>query len=327
MNAHTDEAPSSPRLLDQVRTEIRVRHYSRKTEQSYCYWIRFFIRYHNMKHPRDMGATEVSDFLSFLAIKRNVSPSTQNTALNAIIFLYRKVLQVEQIELDEFTRAKTKKRLPVVMTHEEALQVLAELKGTHWLMASLLYGCGLRLMECIRLRVKDIDFDRRSIIVRQGKGGKDRVTVLPLKLAKPLREQINSVRKLHNYDLSLGYGDVQLPYAIERKYPNASKTLAWQFVFPSTKLAKDPRSSQIRRHHIYETVLQKAVKMAVRRSGIKKLATCHTFRHSFATRLLERGTDIRTVQELLGHSHVQTTEIYTHVLKINKAGIFSPIDE
>lgn len=326
MPAHLQGA-DAPRLLDKVRQAIRVRHYSIRTEESYTYWIRYFIRYHKLRHPRDMGGEEINQFLTFLAVQRAVSPATQNLALNAIMFLYKSVLEIELGTFDNFIRAKYKKRLPVVFTHEEATRVLARMTDTPWLMASLLYGCGLRLMECVRLRVKDVDFDRRSLIVRHGKGGKDRVTVLPIKLVEPLQTQIASVKNLHEFDLNDGFGNVYLPYAIARKYPNAGKTLAWQYVFPATKRSQDPRSKFVRRHHIDESVLQKAVRSAIRQSGINKPASCHTFRHSFATRLLERGADIRTVQELLGHSHVNTTEIYTHVLKISKSGILSPIDE
>lgn len=318
---------NAPRLLDQVREAIRLRHYSIRTEESYCYWIRYFVRFHKMRHPKEMGAVEINQFLTFLAMQRTVSPATQNQALNAIVFLYRTVFAMDMGNFDDFVRAKHKPRLPVVMTHAEATCVLSGLSGLPWLMASLLYGCGLRLMECVRLRVKDVDFDRRSVIIRQGKGGKDRITVLPTILLEPLKAQLASVRHLHDFDLSEGFGEVYLPYAIERKYPNANKTFAWQYVFPASKRALDPRAKKQRRHHIDESVLQKAVRAAVRKAGINKPATCHTFRHSFATRLLERGTDIRTVQELLGHSHVNTTEIYTHVLKINKSGILSPIDE
>jgi integron integrase len=318
---------NSPRLLDRVRSVIRLLHYSVKTEQSYVYWIRFYIRYHKLRHPKDMGPAEITQFLSFLAQHRNVSPSTQNQALNAISFLYKRVLEIELGEFSNFVRAKPKRRLPVVLTHEEATRILQLMKGREWLMASLLYGCGLRLTECIRLRVKDIDFQQKALIVREGKGGKDRVTVLPQKLVPHLQQQLDHVKNLHLFDLSEGYGDVFLPYAISRKYPNAGKTFAWQYVFPASQRSVDPRSGVTRRHHLDETVLQKAVRRAVREAGINKPASCHTFRHSFATRLIQRGNDIRTVQELLGHAHVQTTEIYTHVLKINKNAILSPIDD
>ena len=323
--SHQD--PTRPRLLDQVREAIRLRHYSIKTEQSYVYWVKFFINYHNKRHPLEMGADEINQFLAYLALQRNVSPSTQNQALNAIAFLYRQVLEQNPGDFSNFPRAKRKKRLPVVFTHEEAIQVIDHLKGRNRLMAGLLYGCGLRISECLRLRVKDVEFGQQSLYVHDGKGGKDRVTVLPQKLIPPLRNQIEHVRNLHEFDLSEGYGEVYLPYALARKYPNAGKSPAWQYVFPASKLSKDPRSDKIRRHHVDDSVLQKAVKQAIRAAGINKSASCHTFRHSFATRLLQRGADIRTVQELLGHSHVHTTEIYTHVLKINKTGVLSPVDE
>jgi integron integrase len=311
MSAHQTGA-NAPRLLDQVRQAIRVRHYSIRTEESYTRWIRYFIRFHKLRHPRDMGGEEINQFLTFLAVQRNVSPATQNQALNAIMFLYKSVLEIDLGTFDKFTRAKYKKRLPVVLTHDEATHVLSQLSKVPWLMASLLYGCGLRLMECVRLRVKDVDFDHRSLIVRHGKGGKDRITVLPVKLIEPIKAQIASVKNLHEYDLSEGYGDVYLPYALARKYPNAGKMFAWQYIFPASKRSRDPRSNMMRRHHLDESVLQKAVRSAVSKSGINKPATCHTLRHSFATRLLERGADIRTVQELLGHSHVNTTEIVAY---------------
>lgn len=318
---------NSPRLLDQVRSVIRLLHYSVKTEKSYIYWIRFYIRFHKLRHPKEMGPVEITQFLSFLAQQRNVSPSTQNQALNAISFLYRKVLQIELGEYSNFVRARPKRRLPVVLTHEEATRILQLLQGREWLMANLLYGCGLRITECMRLRVKDLDFHQNALIVREGKGGKDRVTVLPQKLVPHLKQQLDHVKNLHQFDLSEGYGDVYLPYAIARKYPNAGKSFAWQYVFPASQRSVDPRSGVIRRHHLDETVLQKAVRRAVREAGINKPASCHTFRHSFATRLIQRGNDIRTVQELLGHAHVHTTEIYTHVLKINRNAIISPIDD
>lgn len=325
--ANQSAGGDKPRLLDQVRNAIYVRHYSMKTEKAYTYWIKYFIRFHKLRHPRDMAGAEIMEFLTYLAVERNVSPGTQNQALNAIAFLYKKVLEIDLDDFGNFVRAKTRRKIPVVLTHEEATTILSLMQGHTWLMANLLYGCGLRLTECIRLRVKDVIFEQRAIIVRDGKGGKDRVTVLPGKLVMHLKQQIEKVKNLHIFDLNEGFGDVYLPYAIARKYPNAGKTLAWQYIFPASKRSIDPRSNIERRHHIDESVLQKSVRQAVRISGIQKLATCHTFRHSFATRLIQRGSDIRTVQELLGHSQVQTTEIYTHVLKINKNAIISPIDD
>lgn len=320
-------AEGEPRLLDKLHEAIKVRHYSVRTERAYAHWIKRFIFYHSKRHPTVLGAEEVGEFLSWLAVQRNVSAATQGQAYNAIVFLYRHVLEQELGDIVAFTRSRKLRRLPVVFTHEEALRVLAQMRGREWLMAMLLYGSGLRLLECARLRVKDIDFDNRALLVRDGKGARDRVTVLPDNAVQPLRHQIEHVRRLHAYDLTEGYGEAKLPYALARKYPNAGKELGWQFVFPASKRSHDPAGGKIRRHHIDPSVLQKAVRVALRRSGIHKPASCHTFRHSFATRLLQRGADIRTVQELLGHSDVHTTEIYTHVLNINKRGIRSPIDE
>ncbi|KPK37609.1 MAG: integrase [Gammaproteobacteria bacterium SG8_47] len=318
---------SEPRLFDRLHEAIKVRHYSVRTERAYRYWIKRFIFFHDKRHPSELGGQEVNAFLSWLATQRDVSAATQGLALNAIVFLYRHVLEQELSDIGTFVRSKQPRRLPVVFTHDEALRVLAQLRGREWLMANLLYGSGLRLLECARLRVKDIDFHNRALLVRYGKGGRDRVTVLPDSAVQPLREQIEYVRRLHAYDRAEGYGEAKLPYALARKYPNAGKELGWQFVFPASKRSPDPDSDKIRRHHIHSSVLQKAVKTAIRRAAIHKPASCHTFRHSFATRLLQRGADIRTVQELLGHSDVHTTEIYTHVLNINKRGVRSPVDE
>lgn len=316
-----------PRLLDQVKKAIQVRHYSIRTEQAYIHWVKNYIYFHKKKHPKEMGDVEISAFLSYLASERNVSASTQNQALNALVFLYRKVLGIEVGVFKDLERAKKPKRLPVVLSHDEAIDVLSHIEGTSSVMANLLYGSGLRLMECVRLRIKDIDFKFKQITIRNGKGKKDRVTLLPESLIDPIRVAIKHAKNIHQFDLSEGFGGVYLPYALARKYPNAQVETGWQYVFPASKRAKDPRSNKIRRHHISETVLQKAVKAAVRKTSIVKPASCHTFRHSFATRLLGKGTDIRTVQELLGHENVSTTEIYTHVLNINKRGVLSPIDE
>lgn len=318
---------NSPRLLDQVKHAIQVRHYSIRTEQAYVHWIKNYIYFHNKKHPNEMGDDEISAFLSHLATTKNVSASTQNQALNALVFLYRKVLDIDVGAFKGLVRAKQPKRLPVVLSHDEAIEVLSHIEGMSSLMANLLYGSGLRLMECVRLRIKDVDFKFKQITVRNGKGNKDRVTLLPESLIEPIKKAISHAKKVHQFDLSEGFGEVYLPHALARKYPNAATETGWQYLFPASKRAKDPRSSKIRRHHIYETVLQKAVKAAVRKTNIIKPASCHTFRHSFATRLLKKGTDIRTVQELLGHENVKTTEIYTHVLNINKRGVLSPIDE
>lgn len=318
---------TAPRLLDQVISAIQVRHYSIRTEQAYVRWIKNYIYFHNKQHPKDMGDEEITAYLSHLASVKNVSASTQNQALNALVFLYRKVLEIEVGCFKDLVRAKTPKRIPVVLSHDEAIDVLSHIDGMKWLMASLLYGSGLRLMECVRLRIKDIDYKFKQITVRDGKGKKDRVTLLPDSLIEPLKEAIDHATNIHRFDLSEGFGEVYLPHALARKYKNAPIETGWQYIFPASKRATDPRSNKVRRHHISETVLQKAVKIAVSKTTIMKPASCHTFRHSFATRLIEKGTDIRTVQELLGHENVSTTEIYTHVLNINKRGVLSPIDE
>jgi integron integrase len=315
-----------PRLLDRVRNSIRTKHYSIRTEHAYVNWIRRFILFHNKRHPSEMGKTEIEAFLTHLAVNRNVAPSTQKQALSALLFLYRQVLGRELPWLDDVTRAKKPSRLPVVLTVDEVAKLLNKLSGDKWLMASLLYGSGLRLLECMRLRVHDIEFDRRQIMVRNGKGGKDRVTVLPDPVAEPLRRQIEKVRIIHEEDTLEGFGEVYLPFALERKYPNAAKTLGWQYLFPADKESRDPRSGKIRRHHLGEKVLQRAVKQAVRDARIEKPASCHSLRHSFATYLLEQGQDIRTVQELLGHKDIRTTQIYTHVMGRGAFGVMSPLE-
>jgi integron integrase len=318
--------PAEPRLLEQVRGVIRLRHYSIRTEQAYLQWISRFILFHHKRHPRDMGATEVTAFLSDLAIRRNVAASTQNQALHAILFLYRNVLAIKLPWLDEVQRAKKPQHLPVVFTREEVKALLAQLQGTLWLMAMLTYGCGLRLLECLRLRVKDADFQYRQVIVRNAKGQKDRVTVLPGTLLEPLRTHLSRVRGLHEADLRDGFGRVYLPHALASKYPNADREWGWQYVFPSSRRSIDPRSGIERRHHAPEDALQRAVKQAIRKAGIVKPGSVHTLRHSFATHLLESGYDIRTVQELLGHADVKTTMIYTHVLNRGGRGVVSPAD-
>ncbi|HPT51622.1 MAG TPA: integron integrase [Accumulibacter sp.] len=325
-NRSASESGSPPRLLDQVRGRIRLKHYSLRTEQAYLDWIRRFIRFHGRRHPREMGAAEVGAFLTHLAVEGKVAASTQNQAKSALLFLYRQVLDCELPWLDNVERAKAPKRLPVVLTQTEVQALLTRLRGTHWLLASLLYGAGLRLMEGLRLRVKDVDFKRKEILVRDGKGFKDRVTMLPMALVEPLRAHLERVRELHRRDLAAGLGAVYLPYALERKYPNAACEWIWQYVFPSIKLAVDPRSGETRRHHVQDQALQRAVKQAVRDADLSKPATPHTLRHSFATHLLEGGYDIRTVQELLGHSDVSTTMIYTHVLNKGGRGVVSPLD-
>ncbi|MDH1054664.1 integron integrase [Aquipseudomonas alcaligenes] len=315
-----------PKLLDQVREQIRLRHYSIRTEAVYLEWVKRYIRFHKYRHPQEMGGPEVEAFLSDLAVRRDVSASTQNQALSAILFLYKQVLQIELPWMDGVIRARRPQRLPVVLTREEVASVLAQLDGTLWLIASLLYGSGMRLMEVLRLRVKDVEFARLEILIRDGKGQKDRVTMLPRKLAAPLELHLQRVRALHEQDLREGYGRANLPHALARKYPNAAAEWGWQFVFPSVNRSEDPRSGGIFRHHLHEKTIQRAVRNAVRRVGLHKPATPHTLRHSFATHLLESGQDIRTVQELLGHSDVKTTQIYTHVLNRGGLGVLSPLD-
>lgn len=320
------EAPRQPRLLDQVRERCRVKHYSLRTEQAYTHWIRRFILFHGKRHPRDMGAPEVEAFLTHLAVKEDVAPATQNQALAGILFLYRDVLGVELPWLDGVTRAKRPPRLPVVLTRDEVRALLAQLDGVFWLIASLMYGSGLRLMEALRLRVKDVDLDRREVTVREGKGAKDRRTMLPGTLVEPLQRQREKVAAIHERDREAGLAPVYLPHALARKYPNAGKELAWQFLFPAGQPGVDPRSGVVRRHHLHESAVQRAIKGAVRAAVILKPASSHTLRHSFATHLLEDGYDIRTVQELLGHSDVRTTQIYTHVLNRGGLTVRSPLD-
>ena len=320
------ESGLSPRLLDQVRARIRVKHYSIRTEQAYLDWIRRFIRHFGKRHPKDMGAEEIAAFLSHLAVAGRVSASTQNQAKSALLFLYKEVLAFELPWLNKVESAKAPKRLPVVLTRDEVMAVLSRLEGGHSLIARLLYGTGLRIMECLRLRVKDIDFARNEILVRDGKGAKDRITMLPESLAAVLQEHLARVRELHRQDIEAGYGEVYLPYALDRKYPAAGREWMWQYVFPSASLSVDPRSGVVRRHHVQDQAVQRAIRQAVRDAGVNKPATPHTLRHSFATHLLESGYDIRTVQELLGHSDVSTTMIYTHVLNRGGRGVASPLD-
>jgi len=318
--------PRPPRLLDQVRDRCRLKHYSLRTERVYLYWIKRFILANRKRHPRDMGVVEVEAFLSSLATRDDVAASTQNQALSALLFLYRQVLGIELPWMESVVRAKRPRKIPVVLSREEVARLLALLDGQVWLMAGLLYGAGMRLMECVRLRVKDVDFGRNEICVRNGKGGKDRRVPLPRRLRERLREQVERVRVIHGQDLLLGLGEVHLPHALARKYVNAGREFGWQYVFPSPRYSLDPRTGRKRRHHVDEAVLQRAVKTARARAGIDKPATCHTFRHSFATHLLEDGHDIRTVQELLGHKDVATTQIYTHVLGRGAGGVLSPLD-
>lgn len=313
-------------LLDEVRAAIRLRHYSIRTEEAYVGVIRRFILYHDKRHPREMGVDEIRQYLSHMATNDRVAASTQNVALSALLFLYKEVLQVELGLVDGVERAKRPQRVPVVLTSDEVRRVLSHLTGTHHLMASLLYGAGLRLMECVRLRIKDIDFDYKQITVRDGKGERDRRTLLPAPLAEALSYHLARIRLQHEADVRAGYGNVYLPYALDRKYPNAATEWVWQYVFPASKLSVDPRSSVVRRHHASEDGLQHAVKGALKQAGIQKRASCHTLRHSFATHLLEAGYDIRTIQELLGHADVATTMIYTHVLNKGGKAVRSPLE-
>lgn len=313
------------RFMDKLKVFIRARNLAYKTEKTYCLWIKRYIRYHQMQHPEQMNDGHVEQFLHHLAVVENVSVGTQKVALNAIAFLYNQFLQQPLGQIN-ITKAKVQRRVPTVFSHAEAMNIIQRLSHPWQLIAQLMYGGGLRTSESIGLRVKDIDFDQQIIIVRNGKGNKDRRTVLPDQCVDRLREQITIVARQHEIDCQNGYGDVYLPNALARKYPSAVRELAWQYLFPSTRLSKDPRSNTIRRHHVYDRSLQRNVKESIRQCGIAKHANCHTFRHSFATRLLEQGNDIRTVQELLGHANVATTEIYTHVLNKGVMGVRSPVD-
>ncbi len=319
-------APHSPRLLDQVHEAIRRLHYSRRTEEAYAHWIKRFIFWSGKRHPATLGEPDVSAFLSHLAVERNVAAATQNQALAALLFLYKQVLGRDLAWLDGMVRAKRPVRLPVVLSPLEAESLLAQLRGVHALMAGLLYGSGLRLMECLRLRVKDVDFAYRQILVRDGKGEKDRVTMLPERLVQTLHAQLGEAKRLHAIDLREGHGEVHLPYALARKYPRAGYEWAWQYVFPSEARSVDPDDGVIRRHHLHDSVLHRALKQAAASAGLTKPVSAHVLRHSFATHLLQSGYDIRTVQELLGHSDVSTTMIYTHVLNKGGRGVKSPLD-
>lgn len=315
-----------PRLLDQVRDKLRVKHYSIRTEQTYVDWIKRYIFFHDKRHPKDLDAADIEAFLTHLAVAGKVAASTQNQAKSALLFLYREVLEIQLPWLDNVTQARAPKRLPVVLTVSEVQAVLSRLSGSHLLIASLLYGGGMRLMEAVRLRVKDVEFSRGEIIVREGKGFKDRVTMLPEAVVNGLKLHLAKVKALHDEDLARGFGEVYLPFALDKKYPNAGREWGWQYVFPSKNLSVDPRSGVTRRHHLDEKGVQRVMKQAVRDAGLVKPATPHTLRHSFATHLLQSGYDIRTVQELLGHSDVSTTMIYTHVLNKGGRGVTSPLD-
>jgi integron integrase len=316
---------NKPKLLDEMRHVLRRHHYAYRTEQSYLSWVKRYILFHDKQHPRTMGQPEVEAFLTHLAVNRKVSASTQNQAMNAILFLYKRVLEIELPWLDGVQPAKRGKHLPVVLTREEVRAAFARLDGRNWLVASLLYGTGLRIMEALRLRVQDIDFSRHQILVRQAKGAKDRVTILPEQLVDPLHQQFAKARAIHETDLAEGFGRVYLPFALARKYPTAECEWCWQYVFPATRRGIDPYSGVERRHHLHEKVIQRAVKTAIRSAGITKPASCHTLRHSFATHLLEDGYDIRTVQELLGHKDIRTTQIYTHVMNKGANAVRSPL--
>lgn len=315
-----------PRLLDEVRRRLRLKHYSLRTEQVYLGWIRRYILFNNKRHPRQMGGVEVERFLSDLAVRGGVAAGTQNQALSALLFLYREVLGLDLPWLTDIVRAKRPRRLPTVLARDEVQRLLAAMDGRPWLLASLLYGTGMRLMECLRLRAKDVDFARNEITVRNGKGGKDRRTMLPRSLVEPLQREIERARSLHQHDLAQGFGETRLPHALARKYPRAARDFGWQFVFPSLQRSIDPLDGVERRHHFDDAVLARALRRACKRAGIDKPVSAHTLRHTFATHLIEGGYDIRTVQELLGHKDVSTTQIYTHVLNRGGRGVLSPLD-
>ena len=323
---HAQPLQHSPKLLELFREAMRVRHYSKRTEDTYCTWVRRFVHFHKLRHPKDMGEPQINAFLTHLAVKEKVSSSTQNQALSALLFLYRYVIGKETGDLGDVIRARKPVRLPVVLTRKEVKALLAQLSGDKWLMASLMYGAGLRLMECLRLRVQDIDFSRNEILVRDGKGAKDRITMLPESLKKPLGDHLKQVKSVHDKDIAEGWGRVLLPGALDRKYPNAPAEWRWQWIFPQENRWKNTKIGEEGRHHMDESLIQKAVKEAAVYAQLTKRATCHTFRHSFATHLLEGGYDIRTVQELLGHNDVRTAMIYTHVLNRGPSGVRSPVD-
>lgn len=320
-------ARGGPRLLDQVRARIRAKHYSLRTEQAYVAWVRRFILANGKRHPREMGAAEVEAFLSDLAVRGRVAAGTQNQALAALLFLYREVLGIELPWMESIVRAKRPRRLPVVLSRDEVRRLLAGMEGQTGLVAALLYGSGMRVTECVRLRIKDVDFARSDILVRHGKGGKDRAVPLPRRLREALRRQVERARLQHQKDLAAGFGRTVLPYALARKYPHADREPGWQFVFPARGISRDPRSGREARHHLHVSTVQRAVTAARRLAAIDKPASCHTLRHSFATHLLDGGTDIRTIQELLGHKDVSTTMIYTHIVQRGASGVLSPLDE
>lgn len=317
---------SQSTLLSNIRTEIRRRNYSYRTEKAYTKWVIRFVKFHKLRHPKEMAEEEIVEYLNYLAEERAVAASTQNQALCAILFMYEHVLGIPLQKFENFKRAQKPKKLPIVLSQQEARRILERMEGTARLMAELLYGAGLRVSECLRLRCLDIDFDYNQIQVRSGKGKKDRITIMPQASKNKLRQQMEKVKVLHEKDLARGYGQTLLPKALARKYPNADKKLKWQYLFPSPRRSKDPRSGLVHRYHLSDSTLQRKVKRAVEESGVEKHASCHTFRHSFATHLLENGYDIRTVQELLGHKHLNTTMIYTHVIKNKGSVVKSPMD-
>ncbi len=319
-----DTHNNPPKLMDRVKATMRVKRYSLRTEKSYCYWIRYFIRFHGIKHPAGMGAPEVKAFLEHLAVERHVAAATQNQALNALVFLYRHVLEQPLGDIGEFSRAKRPRRLPVVLSHEEVMRVLSHLSGTMHLMGTLMYGSGLRLIETCRLRVRDIDFERQIITVRAGKGDKDRTTLLPGICIPALQQYMSTAKRQLDYRLQHDNVPVTLPHALDRKYPNAGVSLAWQWLFPASRPCFDD-AGKVVFHHIHPSAVQKAIKQAMRAASLPRPGSCHTLRHSFATQLLSQGTDIRTVQEVLGHKSVETTQIYTHVLGKGFAGVRSPL--
>lgn len=321
------EKSRGPTLYATVRNPIRRLGLAYRTQEAYLGWIRRFVRANENRSPRECGALEIERFLTHLAVERRCSASTQNQALSALLFLYRQVLNVELPWVDSFERAKRPQHLPVVLSEAEVSTLLNHLDGVVWLVASLLYGSGLRLLEALRLRVQDVQISRRHLIIRHAKGGKDRRTILPTKLVVPLERQLEQARQVHRRDLALAYGAVELPFALSRKYRGAEKDWRWHYVFPASKRGVDPRSGEVRRHHLHESVVQKAVKRAVAESNVSSRASCHTLRHSFATHLLESGQDIRTIQELLGHKDISTTQIYTHVAKLGPGGVKSPLDK
>jgi integron integrase len=325
--ASNSPSPKPRKLLEQYRDALSIRHYSARTQETYLFWVKGYILHHNKRHPSEMGTHEINQYLAHLAANRQVSASTQNQALSAILFLYRHVLHIELDEssLSEF-RAQRSKNVPTVLSKDEVKKVMDHLSGVYKIIAQILYGAGLRVMEAMRLRVQDIDFENHQIIVRDGKGGDDRVTILPKAIVKPLMLHLQKVKLAHESDVQNGFGMVYLPYALDRKYPNANKEWVWQYVFPASNLSKDPKTGEVRRHHLHETAVQREVRQAAKLAKIDKHVTPHTFRHSFATHLLQNGCDIRTVQELLGHKDVKTTMIYTHVQSPGGPSVKSPLD-